>query len=126
MLELIEKLAQKSPIAVMGRALLENIFAPQKIDKIFREHRVAQRERDWLFSSIVALMTVVSCKIKPSICAAYAAIKDSAPATLDALYKKLDGRDRVSGIAGVAFGRDTDVVLSAGGVIRVIDGVCCV
>ena len=93
MLELIEKLAQKSPIAVMGRALLENIFAPQKIDKIFREHRVAQRERNWLFSSIVALMTVVSCKIKPSIHAAYADIKDSAPATLDSLYKKLAGTE---------------------------------
>lgn len=91
MKELIEKLAQKSPAAVMGQALLENVFAPQKIDNIFREHRVRQRERDWLFSSIVDLMTVVSCKIKPSIHAAFLEIEDTAPATLDALYKKLDG-----------------------------------
>ena len=91
MKEIIEKLAQKSPVAVMGHALLEHVFAPEKIDDIFRQHRIKQRERDWLFSSIVDLMTVVACKIKPSIHAAYQEIKDSAPASLDALYKKLDG-----------------------------------
>ena len=91
MKELIENLAQKSPVAVMGHGLLENIFAPQKIDDIFREHRMKQRERDWLFSSIVDLMTLVACKVKPSIRAAYLEIQDSAPASLDALYKKLDG-----------------------------------
>ena len=46
---LIEKLGQKSPVAVMGRILLERVFAPQKIDNIFHTHRVAQRERNWIF-----------------------------------------------------------------------------
>jgi len=91
MKELIEKLAQKSPVAVMGHALLEHVFAPEKIDDIFRQHRIKQRERDWLFSAVVDLMTVVACKVKPSIHAAYQDVKDSAPASLDALYKKLDG-----------------------------------
>ena len=88
---LIERIIQKSPVAVMGYALLENVFAPHKIDAIFRTHRVRQRERSWLFSSVVDLMTVVACRIKPSIRAAYTEIQDSAPASLDALYKKLDG-----------------------------------
>ena len=88
---LIERIIQKSPVAVMGYALLENVFAPHKIDAIFRTHRVRQRERAWLFSSVVDLMTVVACRIKPSIRAAYTEIQDSAPASLDALYKKLDG-----------------------------------
>lgn len=89
--QIIEQLAQKSPVAVMGKALLEHVFAPDKIDDIFRQHRVRQRERDWLFSAVVDLMSLVACKIKPSICAAFSEIKDSAPASLDALYKKLDG-----------------------------------
>ena len=60
----------------MGYVLLENVFSPQKLDTIFRTHRVKQRERAWLFSSVVDLMTVVACNIKPSIHAAYKEIRD--------------------------------------------------
>lgn len=40
MRELIESLGQKSPVEVMGKALLEHVFAPEKIKEIFRNHRI--------------------------------------------------------------------------------------
>ena len=39
---------------------------PNNIDDIFRKHRAVRRERDWFYYIIVALMAIVSCKIKPS------------------------------------------------------------
>jgi hypothetical protein len=51
--------------------LLEHVFAADKLNAIFNGNRHAQRNRKWLFSSVVGLMLWVVCKIRPSICTAY-------------------------------------------------------
>ena len=89
--ELIEKIAVKSPVAVMARGLLENLLSHERINAIFQQHRRIQRESPWLFSWVVSLMSVVVCQIRPSVHAAFRKMKNSAPAGLSALYDKIDG-----------------------------------
>jgi IS4 transposase len=56
---------------------------------------VAQKQftNKLLFSTIVDLMSVVVCRIRPSIHAAFQARADTVGATIDAVYDKLDGTE---------------------------------
>ena len=91
--ELINRFSKKSSITVMTRTLLENIFAPDKLNAIFDNNRQAQRNRKWLFSSVVGLMLLVVCKIRPSIRAAYRSHAEDTAASLASFYDKLNGLD---------------------------------
>jgi IS4 transposase len=86
-----ERFAQKSPVTVMTRALMENALAPEALDAIFAEHAELQYERELLFSSVVDLMGLVVCKVQPAVSAAYRAVKDTLPVSLTALYDKING-----------------------------------
>src|SRR5262249_42614211 len=85
------RFAQKSPVTVMTRVLLENAFAPDALNELFGAHAEWQYERTLLFSSVVDLMGIVVCKIQPSIKAAYEAVEDTLPVSLAAVYDKLNG-----------------------------------
>lgn len=85
------RFAQKSPVSIMTRALLENALAPQALDGIFAEHAEQQYERSLLFSSVVDLMGLVVCKMQPAISAAYRAVRETLPVSLTAVYAKLNG-----------------------------------
>jgi IS4 transposase len=86
-----DRFAKKTPVTVMTRALLEHALPPEVLDALFVKHAEHQYEKKLLFSSVVSLMGLVVCRIQPSICAAYAAIKDELSVTLPAVYAKLDG-----------------------------------
>lgn len=86
-----ERFAQKSPVTVMSRALMENALAPEALNNIFTEHAEHQYERKLLFSSVVDLMGLVVCKIQPAVSAAYRAAKDKLLVSLTAVYDKLNG-----------------------------------
>lgn len=86
-----ERFAQKSPVTVMTRALMENALAPEALDGIFAQHAEQQYERTLLFSSVVDLMGLVVCKVQPAVSAAYRAVQDTLPVSLTAVYDKLNG-----------------------------------
>ena len=86
-----ERFAQKSPVTVMTRALMENALAPEALDGIFAKHAEQQYERTLLFSSVVDLMGLVVCKVQPAVSAAYRAVRDTLPVSLTAVYNKLNG-----------------------------------
>jgi hypothetical protein len=88
---LFDRFAQKSPVTVMTRALMENALAPEALDRIFAEHAELQYEQTLLFSSVVDLMGLVVCKVRPAISSAYRAVKDTLPVSLTALYDKING-----------------------------------
>jgi IS4 transposase len=69
---------------------MENALNPRLLDQLFEDHAERQYTRELLFSSIVELMSVVVCGIRPSINAAY--IKNAVPinASLTALYRKIE------------------------------------
>jgi hypothetical protein len=91
--ELIKYFSKQSPISVMNRALLENIFTPERLNAIFDKHRHNQRNRKWFFSSIVYFMILVVCRIHPSIRSTYQSHAKEAGASLSSFYKKLNGLD---------------------------------
>lgn len=87
--EILQKFAEKSPITVMVRGLLEHLLDAKKIDRWFDTVRQVQYTKEILFSSIVSLMLQVVCKIRPSVHSAY---RDSEiGASVVAVYDKLKG-----------------------------------
>jgi hypothetical protein len=86
--ELFERYLAESPVCVMTRALLDNMFAPDKLDAVFQSAAVRQYERELLFSQLVDLTSLVVCRVHPSIHAAYKK-KEEIPVSLKALYDKL-------------------------------------
>jgi hypothetical protein len=88
-----ERFAKKSPVTVMTRVLLEHALGIEALDALFAEHAERQYTKQLLFSSLVDLMGLVVCRIQPSVSAAYQAMQDDLPATLSALYAKLDGTE---------------------------------
>ena len=60
--EILERFIKDSPVAVMVRALLENLLNADKIDRWFEDVRQTQYTREILFSSIVGLMLKWSVK----------------------------------------------------------------
>ncbi len=89
--ELIQKIAEKSPVAVMAVGMMKNVFSAEKIDAIFQQYRRTQRKSPWLFSLVVSLMTVIVCKIRPAVHAAFKALDGNTPGGLSSLYDKIDG-----------------------------------
>jgi hypothetical protein len=75
----------------MTRALLENTLQPQPLDDLFE--RLAQRQytRELLFSTVVATMTLVACRLYKSPRSVYTEHKDHFGVTLKCFYEKLQG-----------------------------------
>lgn len=87
--QVLERFLEASPICVMQRAIMENVFAPAKLDAVFRTAAVEQYERELLFSTLVDLTSLVVCRVKPSVHAAYVEMRERVPVSLKALYEKL-------------------------------------
>ena len=88
---IFDQFVEASPISVMARGLMENIFAPEKMNKIFETHAQQQFQQELLFSSQVDLMSLVVCGMYPSVHAAYQAKAAAISVSTTTLYKKLQG-----------------------------------
>jgi IS4 transposase len=87
------RFAQKTPVTVMTRAVLEHALTPTALDALFVEQAEHQYENKLLFSSVVDMMGLVVCKVQPSVHAAYQAVKETLPVSLTAVYDKLNGME---------------------------------
>src|SRR5215210_7988969 len=103
--DVFERFTQGDTIPVMTQAVMENALSPRIIDGLFEDIADRQYTRDLLFSSIVELMSLVVCRIQPSINAAY--VKNAVPinASLQALYRKIR---RIETSIGSALVRKSD------------------
>jgi IS4 transposase len=88
--DVFERFTQGDTIPVMTQAAMENALSPRIIDQLFDDVAERQYTRDLLFSSIVEMMSLVVCRIQPSINAAYQ--KNAVPisVSLQAIYRKLN------------------------------------
>ena len=88
--DIFERFTQGDTIPVMTQAAMENALSPRIIDQLFDDVAERQYTRDLLFSSIVEMMSLVVCRIQPSINAAYQ--KNAVPisVSLQAIYRKLN------------------------------------
>jgi IS4 transposase len=103
--DVFERFTQGDTIPVMTQAVMENALSPRIIDQLFEDVTERQYTRDLLFSSIVELMSLVVCRIQPSINAAYQ--KNAVPinVSLQALYRKIG---RIETPIGSALVRKSD------------------
>lgn len=87
--EVFDRFSQGDPIPVMAQVALENALNPQVVDQLFEETADKQYTRALLFSTIVGLMSLVVCRIRPSVNAAYQKSAVPIGVSLTALYGKL-------------------------------------
>ena len=92
--EILERFIKDSAVAVMVRALLENLLNADKIDRWFEGVRQTQYTKEILFSSIVGLMLQVVCKIRPSVHCAYP--HSGITASVVAVYDKLKNLEQTT------------------------------
>ncbi len=130
-----DRFAQKSPVAVMVRSLLEHVLTPASVDALFDEYAESQYTRELLFSQIVDLMGQVVCGIYPSANAAYQKQRQCFSVSRTAVYDKLNG---IEPQVSAALTRQTAAPLTAvihelGGAlpdllpgyrVKIIDGNC--
>ncbi len=67
---------QQAPVSVMARVVLERAIGPGWGDEVFEEPRQRQYPREWLFSTEVEWMSLVSLGPRPSL---HAAAKQAGP-----------------------------------------------
>ena len=132
---IFERFVKESPVSVMVRGLMERVFAPEQINRIFNDNAEVQYTRELLFSSLVDLMSLVVCGIHPSVNAAYRAKAQELNVSRTAVYDKLN---RVETPVSAAIVRETAIPMASliefvggespqllpGYKIRVLDGNC--
>lgn len=82
---------EKSPLTVMMRALVERTLNPPRLDAWFGQVAESQYTRELLFSTVVGLMLEVVCGVRKSVNAAYRALVEEIPVSVQAVYDKLKG-----------------------------------
>lgn len=87
--ECFEKFLDGSPVSVMVRGILERVFDPEKLERVFSDHALLQYTRELTFAHCVELMSDVVFRIVPSVGAWYRAHHDEVPVTRQAVYDKL-------------------------------------
>jgi hypothetical protein len=85
----LERFIEQAPACVMARATLEQVFAPEKLNAVFATTAEHQYTRELLFSTVVDLMSLVVCRVYPSVHAAYVKRKAEVTVSVQALYDKL-------------------------------------
>lgn len=88
---IFERFIEVSPVTVMLRATLERIFSAEKLDELFEETRKKQYTQELLFSTVVGIMSLVVCNIRPSISAALKAFSKKVGVSRVAFYSKING-----------------------------------
>ena len=87
--ECFEKFLERSPISIMVRGILERVFDPEKLERVFTDNAVLQYTRELTFAHCVELMSDVVFRIVPSVGGWYKAHQDEIPVTRQAGYDKL-------------------------------------
>lgn len=85
-----QKYLTQRPVAVMTRAALEHAFAAEALDELFARTAQHQYTQQLTFSTVVALLEAVVFRRQPSVHSAYKHSPTDIPASLSALYDKLN------------------------------------
>ena len=131
--DVFERFSRDSPLSVMAQGVMENAMNPLSLDQLFEDVARRQFTNKLLGSTVVDLMSVVVCRIRPSIHAAFQARAETVGATIDAVYDKLDGTETAVSAALVhsVAGRLAPVVDAMNGArqewlpgyrVRILDG----
>lgn len=88
---MFQRFVERTPVTVMVRATLENLFSAPAVDDIFAASAQRQRPSELLFSSVVDLLSLVVFRERRSINEAYLRVQDQFQVSLKSVYDKLNG-----------------------------------
>ena len=89
--DIFKPFIEGSPLSVMMRGLVERLLNPEQMDQWFEQFAQEQYTRELLFSTVVSLMLEVVCGSRKSVNAAYQAMEEAIPVSIQAVYDKLQG-----------------------------------
>jgi IS4 transposase len=99
---IFDRFVEQSPLSVMARATLQAALNRKRLNELFESTAQRQYTRELLFSTVVDVLSLVVCRIRPSVHAAYQALKDKIGVSLKALYDKLSHTEPAIAAALVA------------------------
>jgi IS4 transposase len=88
--EVFDQLSKKSPEALMVRATLENALPPSFVDDVFLQHAGRGKPRKLLFSTVVALLSLVVCRVRNSVHAAFQLMESELSVGVKTVYNRLN------------------------------------
>lgn len=131
--QVFAQFSKASPLPIMARIAIEHATGDEFLDRLFAENAERQVQGDLLFSTVVNLMTLVACRVRPSVNAAYQKHGQGIGVSIQSVYAKLrkiepqvtralvrDTAARLNGVAG-QWNADLDVPFP-GYENRVLDG----
>lgn len=130
--DLFKPFIEGSPLSVMMRGLVERLLNPEQMDRWFEQFAREQSTRELLFSTVVSLMLEVVCGSRKAVNAAYQAMQEAIPVSIQAVYDKLrgiepavaaelvrytarEGQALIAALAAAASGEATATAVLAGG-----------
>ena len=127
-----QKFVEASPVTVMMRGIIENLFHPERLERLFNETAVTQYTRTLPFATVAEVMGKVVFNVNPSLGAALKDRVATLPVTKRAFYLKLNdsepavaavlARDSANQLAPVIRKLGLRTPLLPGFNIRVLDG----
>lgn len=89
--QIFDSFVEESPVSVMFRGTLENIFSPSRLDAIFQRNAQKQISGELAFSTCAKLLSLVTTRIQPSVHAAYLKNVQDVGVAVKSVYNKLNG-----------------------------------
>jgi IS4 transposase len=114
---ILERLAERRPLPVMARSVLERCLNPKQLDDWFASVADYQYTRTLLFSTVFDLMTQVVLRQQPSVNAAYQAAVESIGVSVTSVYNKLNGLEpaTVAGLVSFSSAQVLELIQELGG-----------
>ena len=103
---ILDRFAERTPIPVMARSVLERCLNAQQLDAWFETVAEEQYTRNLLFSTVFDLMTEVVFRQQPSVNAAYQARSADIGVSVSSVYNKLNGLEPAVTAGVVEFASD--------------------
>ncbi|MFH1266671.1 MAG: IS4 family transposase [Planctomycetota bacterium] len=88
--KVFERFVQFTPVSVMMRGVLENVFAKGSLDELFVQTAKRQCHRKLLFSAVVDLLSLVVAGVRKSVHEAYEAAREEFTVAVQSVYNKLN------------------------------------
>lgn len=89
--QVFQPFLDESPVSVMFRGTLENVFASERLDQIFEDSAERQYDHELPFSTCAELLNLVVLRTQKSVHAAYRARKKQIAVSIQSVYQKLAG-----------------------------------
>ena len=83
--DIFKRFIEAGPLSVMIRGLVERLLNPEQRDRWFKQVAEEQYTRNLLFSTVVSVRLEVVCGSRKSVGAAYPAMEEAIPVSIQAV-----------------------------------------